>query len=137
MMQQFYPQVEHDYEFELNKDMHFAAAHSVDHPSAGICQNRHGHTYFANITIGGDELDEAGFLVNFKDIKKKVHGRYDHMLLNDFPEFTYQEPTTETLARQIFKNLEYELEKMPNKPKVLQVVLRETPTSYVVYRGGK
>ena len=29
----------------------------------------HGHTYFVNITIAGDELDHNGFLVNFADLK--------------------------------------------------------------------
>ncbi len=29
MMQQFYPQVQHSYRFELNKDMHFSAAHFI------------------------------------------------------------------------------------------------------------
>ncbi|UKM63144.1 6-pyruvoyl tetrahydropterin synthase [Weizmannia phage Youna2] len=141
MLQQFYPQVQHDYQYELNKDMNFSAAHYVPHPGAGVCARVHGHTYFVNITIAGDELDDMGFLANFADLKKVVHGRYDHTLMNDHPEFTYSPnddpnmfPTTEVVARQIFEHVQHYLDKKPNKPKCLQVIVRETPTTYVVYR---
>ena len=51
MMQQIYPVTEHPYEYELNKDFHFAAAHYIRHEDAGKCQNIHGHTYYANVCI--------------------------------------------------------------------------------------
>ena len=134
MMQQFYPQVQHGYRFELNKDMHLAAAHFIPNEDAGKCQHIHGHTYFINITIAGDTLDHLGFLIDFKKIKDVVHKRYDHSLLNDHSEFKNVFPTTERVAEQIWKSIQAELEKQANKPKCLQVVVRETPTSYVVYR---
>ncbi|KAA0546685.1 6-carboxytetrahydropterin synthase QueD [Bacillus sp. BGMRC 2118] len=139
MIQQFYPQVFHPYTYELNKDMHFAAAHFVPHESAGSCQELHGHTYFINITVVGDELNESGFLVNFQDLKKIVHKRYDHSLLNnqnqDFNDQNSNDfPTTEVVARKIYENIQSHLDTLQNKPKCMQVIVRETPTSYVVYR---
>lgn len=134
MLQQFYPQVPHSYTFELNKDMHLAAAHYIDDERAGDCQHMHGHTYFINLTIAGDELDELGFLVDFKRLKTIVHKRYDHTLLNDHQEFASRPPTTEEVARQIGLAVQAELDSMDNKPVCLQVLVRETPTSYVVYR---
>ncbi|NEU29185.1 6-carboxytetrahydropterin synthase QueD [bacterium LRH843] len=134
MIQQFYPQVQHSYRYELNKDMHLAAAHFIPSEKAGKCQHMHGHTYFINITIGGDALNELGFLINFKRIKDIVHGRYDHSLLNDHPEYSNNFPTTEIVAEQIWVAIQKELDTEPNKPKCLQVLVRETPTSYVVYR---
>ncbi|WP_088105302.1 6-carboxytetrahydropterin synthase QueD [Halalkalibacter urbisdiaboli] len=134
MIQQFYPQVPHSFRFELNKDMHLAAAHFIPDERAGQCKEMHGHTYFINVTIAGDELDELGFLVNFKDIKELVHKRYDHSLLNEHPEYNSQFPTTEVVAEQIWKRIEQHLQKRRNKPTCIQVVVRETPTSYVVYR---
>lgn len=141
MLQQFYPQVQHSYMYELNKDMNFAAAHFVPSEKAGACANVHGHTYHVNVTIAGNELDDTGFLVNFQAVKKLVHGRYDHTLMNEHEEFTeefnsepYRYPTTEVVARQIWETVENYLSKQPNRPKCLQVIVRETPTSYVVFR---
>ncbi|MFZ3589543.1 6-carboxytetrahydropterin synthase QueD [Bacillus sp. DJP31] len=139
MIQQFYPQVFHPYSYELNKDMHFAAAHFVPHEEAGKCRQVHGHTYFVNVTVAGDELNKSGFLVNFQDLKRVVHDRYDHTLLNDqTADFNGQNsndfPTTEVVARKIWENIQSFLDTLLNKPNCVQVLVRETPTSYVVYR---
>jgi 6-pyruvoyltetrahydropterin/6-carboxytetrahydropterin synthase len=139
MIQQLYPQAQHNYQFELNKDMHIAAAHYIPHQDAGKCQNVHGHTYFVNITIAGDDLDDSGFLVNFASLKKLIHNRFDHTILNDHTELFSNDnpnyfPTTEGVARAIWEVLQKELDTKPNKPKCVQVFVRETPTSYVVFR---
>ncbi len=134
MMQQFYPQVQHDYRFELNKDMHFSAAHFIPHEDAGKCKVMHGHTYHINVTIGGHVLDPLGFLIDFKQLKDLVHKKYDHSVLNDHPEFQHRFPTTEQLAEQICLSIQGFLETKENQPVCLQVIVRETPTSYVVYR---
>lgn len=141
MLQQIYPQIQHDYEYELNKDMQFAAAHFIPNEAAGVCQNVHGHTYFVNVTIVGNELDDSGFLVNFGTLKKLVHGKFDHTLLNDHPLFNNNDPnhfpTTEVVARTIYEIIQHELDQLPNQPTCIQVFVRETPTSYVVYRPKK
>ncbi|WP_216827651.1 6-carboxytetrahydropterin synthase QueD [Alkalihalobacterium elongatum] len=142
MIQQFYPQVQHDYRYELNKDFNFSAAHFIPHDEAGKCKNVHGHTYFVNVTVAGDTLNDSGFLVNFQLIKKLVHGRYDHTILNDntldFNDLQSENfPTTEVVARTIWENIQKYLDQLSNKPKCIQVVVRETPTSYVVYRPRK
>lgn len=134
MLQQFYPQVPHSYRYELNKDMNLSAAHFIPNEKAGVCKNMHGHTYFINVTIAGDQLDELGFLIDFKQIKDLVHKRYDHTLLNDHAEYEEVFPTTERVAEQIWKTIHEKLITLPHQPKCLQVLVRETPTSYVVYR---
>lgn len=142
MLQQYYPQVTHDYRYELNKDFNFSAAHSVPHPEAGVCQRVHGHTYFVNLTIGGDRLDASGFLVNFKVLKNLVHDLWDHTLLNEdnrhFSEVNAEQfPTTEVVARVIWRIVQDHLNEKSNHPTCLQVVVRETPTSYAVFRPKK
>lgn len=132
MLQQFYPVKAHNYKYELNKDMNFAAAHAIKHPSAGKCQNIHGHTYFVNITVVGNELQDNGFLVNFQELKKIAHGKYDHTLMNDH-DWNGEQPSTEVVARTIYKAVQEALTKYDNKPQVLQVIVRETPTTYVTY----
>ncbi|QQB05332.1 6-carboxytetrahydropterin synthase QueD [Macrococcoides caseolyticum] len=137
MMQQLYPQVNHNYAFELNKDINFSAAHFIPNEKAGVCSRVHGHTYFANVTIGGNELDEMGFLVNFRDIKSIINDTFDHRLMNDLEAFQGTPPSTESIAKLIFEKIEAHLDTLSHGPKVLQVYLRETPTSYVLYRGKR
>lgn len=142
MLQQFYPQTPHDYRYEINKDLNFSAAHYVPHTGAGICQRVHGHTYFVNVTIAGDTLDELGFLVDFKVIKQVIHSIWDHSLLNDDTRhFSDKDsnhfPTTEVVARTIWENIQRELDTKSNQPKCIQVMVRETPTSYAVFRPKK
>lgn len=139
MLHQLYPSVPHPFCYELNKDMQFAAAHYVPAEEAGKCRNMHGHTYFANITIAGDTLDSAGFLVNFSILKRLIHDRFDHSVLND-DTFSFSEsrpdryPTTEVVARTICELVQDYLDRTENRPRCLQVYLRETPTSYCLYR---
>lgn len=135
MLQQFYPSpFQHPYKFELNKDMNFSSAHFIPNEKAGKCSFTHGHTYFVNLTIVGNSLDEMGMLVNFSDLKKIVHGKYDHQLLNDFPEFENKAPSTEVVAQTIYELVEGYLATLVNQPRCIQVLVRETPTSYVIYR---
>ncbi len=139
MLQQVYPAPLHNYSYELNKDFHFAAAHFIPAEEAGKCRQVHGHTYYANVTVAGDELDTAGFLVNFAIIKKLIHDRFDHTLLND-DKVSFRDdeperfPTTEVVARTIYELVQAHLDGMPNRPQCIQVYLRETPTSYCIYR---
>lgn len=136
MMQQFYPTTPHAYRFELNKDMHFSAAHYIPAVEAGKCAHMHGHTYHLNVTIAGDRLNGTGFLIDFKKLKDLIHKRYDHSVLNDHAEFTDTFPTTEQLAEQIYLLIQSSLDQSDNQPRCVQVIVRETPTSYVVYRPG-
>ncbi|TDM14649.1 6-carboxytetrahydropterin synthase QueD [Macrococcus bovicus] len=136
MIGQIYPQVTHSYRFELNKDMNFSSAHYIPDARAGACARIHGHTYFLNLTIAGNELDDLGFLVNFSELKKLIHARFDHQLLNELPEVEGLIPSTEKMAELIYTIVQAYLDGLDNQPICLQVFLRETPTSYVVYRGA-
>ncbi|WP_113929236.1 6-carboxytetrahydropterin synthase QueD [Bacillus sp. P14.5] len=137
MIGQIYPVPQHSYSYELNKDFQFAAAHAIPSEAAGKCQKIHGHTYFSNITIGGDTLDQSGFLINFATIKKLIHDRFDHTLLNEDPLFkdsSNRFPTTEVMAEVMHEIIQHHLDQQKNNAQCLQVFLRETPTSYCIFR---
>ncbi|MDQ0860516.1 6-carboxytetrahydropterin synthase QueD [Bacillus sp. V2I10] len=138
MLQQMYPQTLHPYSYELNKDMQISAAHYVPNEEAGKCRRIHGHTYFINVTVAGDELDQSGFLINFAHIKELVHDRFDHTILNENEVFDDHDPnkfpTTEVVARTIYEIIQQHLDTLGHKPKCVGVFVRETPTSYVMYR---
>ena len=145
MLQQYYPTPQNnEFMYTLNKDFSFSAAHRVPSKEAGKCANVHGHNYTVNLTIAGNELDESGFLANFGTLKKIVSDRYDHTYMNEHPEFnteteSYMFPTTEVVARQIYEIVSHFLKThQSNNPECIQVILRETETSYVVFnpKGG-
>ncbi|MFD2830362.1 6-carboxytetrahydropterin synthase QueD [Corticicoccus populi] len=131
----FYQTPEHNYQYELNKDLNFSAAHHIPDERAGKCSRIHGHTYHVNITVAGDTLDELGFLVNFSALKGLIMDAFDHRLINDHEAFKDIPPTSETLSKVIYDMVDHFIQtEQPNDLRCLQIILRETPTSYVVYR---
>ncbi|WP_307721805.1 MULTISPECIES: 6-carboxytetrahydropterin synthase [Paenibacillus] len=140
-MQTLYPSPPHSFRYELHKEFHFAAAHYIPAEEAGSCSRVHGHTYYADVTVAGDKLDGCGFLVNFSEVKRLVRDRFDHRLLNDDERFGSEAaddpetfPTTEVVARTVWQLVQEELDRRGNGARCLQVFLRETPSSYVIYR---
>src|SRR5699024_10177732 len=110
------------------------AAHYIPSEDAGKCMRTHGHTYFVNLTIGGDTVDHNGFLVNFSELKQLVHGQFDHQLLNELPQFEGKSTSTEIVAQTIYGLVQSSFIHMPYSPLCLQVYVRESPISYVIYR---
>jgi 6-pyruvoyltetrahydropterin/6-carboxytetrahydropterin synthase len=85
----------------------FAAAHWLkDYP--GNCSQIHGHTWKTEVTLVGDQLDELGMLVDFRDVRRVLRGivgKFDHCLLNDIEPFDSVNPTAENLARFIYEEV--------------------------------
>jgi len=91
--------------FEITIRDHIAAAHQL-HGYDGPCKNLHGHTWQVEAVVTGDELDPVGLLTDFKLVKKKlkdVLGPLDHVCLNDLAAFKGINPSTENLARHIYR----------------------------------
>ncbi len=117
--------------FEIKVRDHIASAHQL-HGYSGPCAMMHGHTWHIEITVKGEELDNIGLLTDFKVLKmklKEVLGPIDHVVLNDLPAFKGLNPSTENLARYIYRAF---------KPKVsplalTQVQVWESETASVIY----
>ena len=115
----------------ISKDFHFEAAHHLDN-YVGKCQFLHGHSYFGTIWIEKDELDETGFVLDYKDISDVIE-TFDHKDLNELEHFcgdgqsllTKVNPTAENIAEHIMRLIE-----MISKGKVA-VKLHETASSSV------
>lgn len=123
--------------YELTVAVEFEAAHRiVGYP--GKCDRLHGHNWNIEITVAGEELDELGMLVDFKEVKKaamQVADRLDHYYLNEMEPFQKVNPTAENIAKYIFDELSNEplfLEKV----KVRKVKVWESPKSAVSYSRG-
>jgi 6-pyruvoyltetrahydropterin/6-carboxytetrahydropterin synthase len=104
----------------LTKRIEFAASHRYHNPRwdagrnravFGACNNPHGHghNYLLEVTIGGDVDPVTGMVVNLYDLKQvleEVLVAFDHKHLNlDTPYFTALIPTTENIARVLWRLL--------------------------------
>lgn len=124
--------------FELSVRARFAAAHFLRDYS-GPCAQLHGHTWTVEVAVKGNELDQKGMLLDFKDLKsalKKITSELDHRNLNDLRAFGESgvNPTAENLARHIFTSLKKELSFTENGTAVSVVRVWESPDAWASYR---
>lgn len=112
----------------------FSAAHHL-RQYEGKCAQLHGHNYKVEITVAGERLDESGMLIDFgrlKHICDQVLEQYDHAYLNDLPQFTDVNVTSENLAATIFRQIS---ELLDDQNVCLdEVKLYETEDSASIYR---
>ena len=103
-------------QFELKIVTHFAAAHQLK-MVAQKCENLHGHNWKVEVRVVGDELNEAGILMDFGVLKKHVAGvmdTLDHKFLNETDLFDDARlPSSENIARYIARSLEDRLSDAP------------------------
>jgi 6-pyruvoyltetrahydropterin/6-carboxytetrahydropterin synthase len=121
--------------YTLVKHFWISCAHYV--PGAGKCERVHGHNFKVTFCIQGDQLDDLDMLVNFIQVKHLIEERFDHHILNDFPEFNPNEggylPTTERIAEVFFNMIDKLCRKKKNNPTAQWVEVQETDEAYVRY----
>jgi 6-pyruvoyltetrahydropterin/6-carboxytetrahydropterin synthase len=97
--------------YELKVITDFAAAHQLRN-FRGECEKLHGHNWRIEVILSGDRLNQAGLLIDFKDVKtaaNKILEDLDHSYLNDLPQFKSENPSSENIAAYLFKRLSSEL----------------------------
>jgi len=117
--------------FEVSVRDSIASAHQL-HGYDGPCKFMHGHTWKVEMVVLGDELDGVGLLADFKVLKlklKQVLTPLDHVVLNDIPAFKDLNPSTENLARHIYRALSAQVAPLRLK----QVQVWESETASVIY----
>ena len=93
--------------FEIEVFLSFSAAHRL-RGYKGKCENIHGHNWKVGVAVASDKLNSIGIVADFKDIKrqlKDVLKRLDHKNLNSLVYFKKANPTSENLAKFIYKEL--------------------------------
>lgn len=119
--------------YEITVESDFAAAHQL-RGYQGKCENLHGHNWRITVNVRGEELNELGMLVDFKDLKSHVAdlvSEMDHKFLNELPPFLEANPTTENVARYLFEQLEARL---PEGLEVASVSAWESEKCRATYR---
>ena len=121
--------------FEVTVEDTFAAGHYLRN-YRGKCENPHGHNYRVRITLQGRELDRAGLLLDFKDVKevlKPTVDRLDHQMMNDLEPFTSLNPSAENLAKYFFDDVSARLKSNNGRVWVKDVTVWETETTTASY----
>ena len=119
--------------FELDITREFSGAHSLRGYN-GDCKCLHGHNWIIQVFVQSEELDEVGIAVDFKVLKKELNSileELDHKYLNDLEIFKDCNPTSENLARYIYKRLPAAVN--DGKAKVSKVRVCESLTSGASY----
>jgi 6-pyruvoyltetrahydropterin/6-carboxytetrahydropterin synthase len=122
--------------YEVTVEDSFAAGHYL-REYRGKCENPHGHNYKVRVTLAGKELDRAGLLLDFKDLKevmKHVIDRLDHQMLNDIDPFRTLNPSAENLSKYFFDETKARLTQKTNgRVFVKDVTIWETDTTTARY----
>jgi 6-pyruvoyltetrahydropterin/6-carboxytetrahydropterin synthase len=124
--------------FEVTVEETFAAGHALRNYH-GKCENVHGHNYKIRAKLEGQQLDEAGLLVDFNDVKRvlnEIIDRVDHKFLNDVVPFDTLNPSAENMARWFYEEMEKILAAAPARTgaRLAEVRVWETDTSVAAYR---
>ncbi len=131
----------------ITRKAEFSAAHFCARPDLSDEENArlygkaarpagHGHNYVLEVTLSGNIDPVSGMVLDLKELKqiieREVIAVYDHRFLNrEVPPFDRVVPTTENIARDIWKRLAQPIR--DSGPQLHSVRLYESPDLFVDY----
>lgn len=94
----------------INANLRFSSAHII--PTHNFCGHIHGHSYFVDVEIEGEQSGDFDFIVDFGDVKnsaREICMELDHRIL--IPIFNkkikFKSSGHESIDLDFFKNKEY------------------------------
>ena len=133
----------------ITRKVEFSASHVCRNPQLSDEQNRalfgpasnphgHGHNYVVEVSLQGEPHPVTGMVLDLKELKeilnREIVTPYDHRFLNhEVPPFDSVIPTTENIARDIWRRLEPHLS--GDEGRLYSVRVYETSDLYVDYFG--
>jgi 6-pyruvoyltetrahydropterin/6-carboxytetrahydropterin synthase len=122
--------------YEVTVEDTFSSGHYLRNYK-GKCEKPHGHNYRVRVTLSGEELDHAGLLLDFKDLKevlRPVVNYLDHQMMNELEPFTVLNPSAENLAKYFFDQTNELLKGKTNgRVRVKDITIWETDTTTARY----
>ncbi len=121
--------------FELKVKTRFAAAHRLTMVGQK-CENLHGHNWNVEVYVAGENLNSAGVLVDFGDIKRAVREvmkELDHKYLNEIDAFSEIQPSSEQIAIHIAGRVQNLLDESATEVKVSRVSAWESEDACATY----
>ncbi len=116
--------------YRITKEFHFSASHQLcalpdDHP----CARMHGHNYIVEVELAAAELNENGFVIDYRELKPLknwIDEKLDHRHLNEV--FGHDMITSEYMAKVIFDFC------LARWSQTSAVRISETPKTWAEYR---
>lgn len=93
--------------FEICVETNFSAAHSLT-GYQGNCAQIHGHNWIVEVFVRCRELNDIGIGIDFRDVRqaiKDIIKDLDHSYLNEYPEFKNTNPSSENIAKFLYREL--------------------------------
>jgi queuosine biosynthesis protein QueD len=119
---------------EVYREVQFSSAHRLRNYH-GKCENLHGHNWRVRLFVTREQLDETGFVMDFKvldAILKDIMDVLDHKDLNSLEEFSVINPTAENIALLILKLAQKEVLARDKEVKVSRVCVWESDKSCAI-----
>ncbi len=119
--------------FEVTIIKTFSAAHLLA-DIGGKCEELHGHNFKVEITVGAEDLNSEGLLIDFRILKKilgDILETLDHQHLNRLDYFAKINPSAENIARYICGKMEQEVKKAGVR--MIRVKIWESENAAVTY----
>lgn len=123
--------------FEVSIETHFCAAHAL-REYKGATEPTHGHNFKVIVTVAGRQVDRAGMLIDFLDLKPVIDdevGRLNYCFLNEsVAEFRAGKgglsPSAENIARVLCTRIK---RRLPKSVKLARVQVFESPGCSAAY----
>ncbi len=106
--------------YYISKTMEIAGCHQLRLSYESKCENLHGHNWLVTIYCKSAELNRDGMVIDFTQVKEKIHGFLDHGNFNEL--FTFN-PTAENIARWICDQI----------PQCYRVEVQESAGNVAIY----
>ena len=119
---------------EVYREVQFSSAHRLRNYH-GKCENLHGHNWRVRLFVTRAELDETGFVMDFKvldAVLKEIMDLLDHKDLNSLKEFEKVNPTAENIALLVFRLAEEKIAPIDNLVRVSRVHVWESDKSCAI-----
>lgn len=117
---------------EVFRVFQIEAAHHLPHvPEGHKCARIHGHSFRIEVHVSGEVGERTGWVMDFADLRlafQPLFEQLDHRYLNEIDGL--ENPTSENLARWIWKRLE------GNLPLLSKIVVQETCNAGCTYSGN-
>ena len=90
--------------YYVKKRMEVAGSHQLKLDYESKCENLHGHNWIIEIYCKSAIVNSNGMVMDFTEIKRRIHDKLDHKNLNDIFDFN---PTAENIAKWICDRVPY------------------------------
>ena len=118
--------------FKVSIEDKISAAHHL-RGYEGKCAEPHGHNWKVIVRVMIEKLNNIGLAIDFYDLRsitKGVVDKLDHKDLNELEYFSVENPSSENIARFLYKNIK---EQLPENVQLAEIEVVESEGCSIVY----